>query len=84
MIKLGLMVCIKNNKYPENLRALGCRADVFQRMWDREDGDECEADENIWDIILLDSIPEMIDALEYQLGSDPDVKFCERYEFEIK
>ena len=84
MIKLGLMLCLKNGKYPENTKELGCRADMFQRLWDEEDGNECEADENIFDIILLESTEEDIDRLELEFGKNVECKFCERYEFEIE
>ena len=88
MIKLGLLLGIKNDKYPENLKSLCMRTDMFVRHLDGEDLDltpeEAALGVRMFDVLLLNSSIQETDELETKLAQEADVHWAERYEFEIE
>ena len=87
MIKLGLLLGIIG-KEPQELEALKWRTDVFVRRLEGEDVDLTDEEEargiKMYDVLLLNTIPEDIDKLENELALEvANVAWAERYEFEI-
>jgi len=80
MIKLGLLLGIKNNKYPENFSGL---SEAFSREVTADFEDEAQEGVRVFDVLLLESTAAEIDSLERELALEADIAFAEAHEFEV-